>query len=1642
MFFKRNRYNSSDYDTGISTPSAAFAAATHTIETPVFATPKRRPPRLSSSAAATALRYIPPEEGGIASSRFPGRRAASLTSASFYPNQHGSRIFGMRQPLQGTPEVWLDEQRTRHGSFSSGQERVNSAYAKVGVMPSPRRVYEENAESIVSAPVSYPAGMGSGASSYLSPGARTALSPTDDNIISRTTVANKDRQGRTMSLTTTTVRQVGAFELVSTKEIPVVNAPRRFNSVGALRQPHPNGYSESLRSYDSELEPANENPRYHPGESTLEDDQTSLQDVRRLRDHSQKSLSQPMRRNESTNLLNGVSKQSDSMHNSQMYFHEDTGQKGDADRSGLQGQAKQASNDVDDKNHFRNGYDNLPQSSNTVGLGLLSEPDGKNSQSSQSQNDHLPRPALRTRNSEYENSARNRVSFGGAETTHFEYEPYEDEESDSSNALGKKIASVFGRKSKQPKQLQHVPPGASTSSSIRRSMYGLPDPQTPPPPVEEALSDSEEDDSEADSEKENIGPRHSDYDSSDEDEFDYYGRNNSTSHIESSPLQSSDSSKVRRLGAPQLEKSRMNGLLAERPPPRSDSSSSLSRRPPPPPPPVAPASMATSEPYEYSDPTIGSVENAYDERTWEEETHTSPVFDEPVIDIQPSWHHETLNMEPLETVREVDEDEEEEEEDDLAGSGVPTMVEVISQGIPALRSTYMTSNWSQARPCLSPPHPELQTLNSEASNLREKLTDSSTAAMKDNNNFEIYETGGAADDAQESDDSLFIDARSVVTAEMQTLYLDAPAYSDGDALYNEASNVFENDAFFRDDEPRRQGSLRRQHSKNLSRQASTRKAQAAQAEVEAQAAARAVEALEKGGLGEDADTSVERAREASIALASVHLPPAHHPKLREVPPEVISKNAIALATAHLPPSRDPEALKKAQDQAIYLAETQLPPVVEYGTLNEECNSAVERPSSEANVTKDVPVRKPRRTGLFEKLSGSAQNVPNVSSENSKLTTEPLQNPSLSPNDPPQQAAPAISAVPAPPIMPAPPVPLTTPASHNRVPTARRSRNVDTDRGPKLRPLSVSRLSTNNTARGPIVKDESSDEARDSVHSEESSQKVSATVPQNEASTGASTTVGVVSNCQTSPESKQERDSTQVRTIPQVPMQLPPSNPMHSGKNIAAPANAVIPEMSPPLEFKTTEVPPSPSAAFTNGNCQNGSAFKSSQTAGKFLHQSRTQNTSDQVPSSAPGRTESVGDMIQKDRQLSGRARSASAAAATIRPGFTDPSARAISLHITDEATLSPLRRGSLRDSKFGKRKSRLSLFGSRSSKDRMSEPNTLSGGSQHEAVPANKVLNQPQLPQKSALRKAASTSELREPIKIIRASEPGQASPVIRSPPAAQTRDSARAEETARSIARKAVPPDDTIVDRLPTQTEFEAEAKAQAELKAHAIALAQAHIADPNSRANSYHLRTIEDDAASDMSESSFTRKPSQIQVDRSNGRMRSMRSFSGVPERENLATNRRFSMTGSQPSHSSGGQKLSGGGFRTYSLRTSDTTRAAPAAWDSGTGEALSHAIGHHSNAGYNFTSLRGQETQFRSRFSNDSDEVPATTERTFSSNNLSTSDVRAKEHRRLTLKAIFSPDTPASEFLPHRHRHHEDAGVMDKRRTGVFKRIFAKY
>lgn len=88
--------------------------------------------------------------------------------------------------------------------------------------------------------------------SYMSPGARrNSMSSDRSNSLTRThTVVNRDANGRTLSLTTTTVRQMGSFELVSTKDVPLATPGSTQDYM----------HADSLLSMDSELRGIREEP--------------------------------------------------------------------------------------------------------------------------------------------------------------------------------------------------------------------------------------------------------------------------------------------------------------------------------------------------------------------------------------------------------------------------------------------------------------------------------------------------------------------------------------------------------------------------------------------------------------------------------------------------------------------------------------------------------------------------------------------------------------------------------------------------------------------------------------------------------------------------------------------------------------------------------------------------------------------------------------------------------------------------------------------------------------------------------------------------------------------------------------------------------------------------------------------------------------------------------------------------------------------------------------------------------------------------------------------------------------------------------------------------------------------------------------
>lgn len=187
---RRNSLNS-----GLSTPSAASAAAAASYGRQTGA-------MLSSSAAAEALRrHSLDQEGADAISSFP--RGNGVAGYSVGTRRANSLTSGPSRAYQ-------------RAVAASGLNRQPSSTVRPYVHASPRRANSLNRS----------------------------------NSLTRShTVVNRDREGRTMSLTTTTVRQLGGFELVSTHETPM-GGVRQVSSSGSLRRP---GYADSLHSFDSEL---------------------------------------------------------------------------------------------------------------------------------------------------------------------------------------------------------------------------------------------------------------------------------------------------------------------------------------------------------------------------------------------------------------------------------------------------------------------------------------------------------------------------------------------------------------------------------------------------------------------------------------------------------------------------------------------------------------------------------------------------------------------------------------------------------------------------------------------------------------------------------------------------------------------------------------------------------------------------------------------------------------------------------------------------------------------------------------------------------------------------------------------------------------------------------------------------------------------------------------------------------------------------------------------------------------------------------------------------------------------------------------------------------------------------------------------
>lgn len=200
MFRRRTRTydRSNSLNSGLSTPSAASAAAAASYG-------RQTGPMLSSSAAAEALRrHSLDNNGADAIARFPG----------------GNGVAGYSGGVR------------RANSLTSGTSRAyQRAIAASGINRRPTVGSSANRPYVHTAP-------------------RRSNSLNRANSLDRSyTVVNRDSGGRTLSLTTTTVRQLGAFELVSTHQTPM-GGVRNASSSGSLRRP---GYADSLHSFDSEL---------------------------------------------------------------------------------------------------------------------------------------------------------------------------------------------------------------------------------------------------------------------------------------------------------------------------------------------------------------------------------------------------------------------------------------------------------------------------------------------------------------------------------------------------------------------------------------------------------------------------------------------------------------------------------------------------------------------------------------------------------------------------------------------------------------------------------------------------------------------------------------------------------------------------------------------------------------------------------------------------------------------------------------------------------------------------------------------------------------------------------------------------------------------------------------------------------------------------------------------------------------------------------------------------------------------------------------------------------------------------------------------------------------------------------------------
>lgn len=257
-----------------------------------------------------------------------------------------------------------------------------------------------------------------------------------------------------MSLTTTTVRQLGSFELVSTKETPL-RAPRNSQSHGSLRTQFSQSpsFQDSLNSFDSELSVVREEPELfdHIVDSPLPQQHSSpAQSPQRGRERARVIVASPPTTvvdPAPTNLstpspLVNVTTALD-------VLSEGDETEGDTTVGSYAEPETTAEQITELENQLR--LENLPDGAvGQNGQVLLNEPFLSSELASRSRSRSPMKPALRERNNSTTSNASERerrnthVSFETVHTEEYVYDAYDYEDYDEADASTSKAAAAPG----------------------------------------------------------------------------------------------------------------------------------------------------------------------------------------------------------------------------------------------------------------------------------------------------------------------------------------------------------------------------------------------------------------------------------------------------------------------------------------------------------------------------------------------------------------------------------------------------------------------------------------------------------------------------------------------------------------------------------------------------------------------------------------------------------------------------------------------------------------------------------------------------------------------------------------------------------------------------------------------------------------------------------------------------------------------------------------------------------------------------------------------------------------------------------------------------------------------------------------------